>query len=334
MCVPWIRGWVMSPIRVIAVLVLLGIGGCAQAKMAEPGSAGTTTTLPVSPGKLKATFLGVSTVLFDDGETAILTDGFFSRPGPLKLLFGRIEPDRKVVAAHVDRAGIRKLAAVIVNHSHYDHAMDAPEVARLTGAKLVGSASTANVGRGWGLPEDQIQVAKPGEAMRFGQFEIRMLRSDHAPSGVSPPGEITTPLRPPVSARDYLEGGSHSVVINHAGRTMVMNASAGFIAGKLKDVRADVVFLGIGMLSRQDPAYQEDYWREVVTTVGARRVIVVHWDNFTVPLDQPMVQMPSLIDDVDATMRFLTEHGEKDHVDVRLPVAWQPFDPFADLPPR
>ena len=36
-----------------------------------------------------ATFLGVSTVLLSDGETAILTDGFFTRPGPaLSLLLG------------------------------------------------------------------------------------------------------------------------------------------------------------------------------------------------------------------------------------------------------
>jgi len=31
------------------------------------------------PG-LRVMFLGVSTLLFDDGDTAILTDGFFTRP--------------------------------------------------------------------------------------------------------------------------------------------------------------------------------------------------------------------------------------------------------------
>ena len=56
------------------------------------------------------------------------------------------------------------VAAVIPLHAHYDHAMDAPEVARRTGALLLGSESSANVARGWGLPERQIQVAKLGQA--------------------------------------------------------------------------------------------------------------------------------------------------------------------------
>ncbi|MGI9126558.1 MAG: MBL fold metallo-hydrolase, partial [Mycobacterium sp.] len=34
---------------------------------------------------LSCTWLGVSTVLVDDGECALLTDGFFSRPGLLDV---------------------------------------------------------------------------------------------------------------------------------------------------------------------------------------------------------------------------------------------------------
>ena len=37
------------------------------------------------PG-LRVMFLGVSTLLLDDGETAILTDGFFTRPNSRQLL--------------------------------------------------------------------------------------------------------------------------------------------------------------------------------------------------------------------------------------------------------
>ena len=34
---------------------------------------------------LRVTFLGVSTLLFDDGSTAILLDGFFTRPNSRQL---------------------------------------------------------------------------------------------------------------------------------------------------------------------------------------------------------------------------------------------------------
>ncbi|MFN7156936.1 MAG: MBL fold metallo-hydrolase [Acidovorax sp.] len=138
------------------------------------------------PAPLKVTFLGVSTVLLDDGETALLTDGFFSRPGKLQTFLGKVEPDLQAIAQGLERAGLTgktgRLAAVIPVHSHYDHAMDAPEVARRTGALLLGSPSTANVGRGAGLPEAQIHTAKLGEPLRFGRFTATLY-----PAGMRPP---------------------------------------------------------------------------------------------------------------------------------------------------
>ncbi|MGQ3073165.1 MAG: MBL fold metallo-hydrolase [Ferrovibrionaceae bacterium] len=330
----------MSPIRLVAVLALLLLailGWFAYRLTSAPDLAAYVDRqmppAPASPGRVSATFLGVTTVLFDDGETAILTDGFFSRPGPLKLLT-KVEPAREVIAAHLHHAGITKLAAVIVSHSNYDHVMDAPEIARVTGATLIGSESTANVGRGWGLPENQIYVPKPGEVMRFGQFQVRLLPSAHVPGGRWAIGEIKSPLHPPAAVSDYRDGGTYALVIGHGGRTMVVNASAGFMPGALKDVRADVVFLGIGTLGRESSDYQENYWREVVAAIQARRVIPVHWDNFTIPLDRPMVPLPRQFDDLDVTMAFLTRHGARDNVDIRLPVVWQPFDPFIGLAPR
>jgi L-ascorbate metabolism protein UlaG (beta-lactamase superfamily) len=128
--------------------------------------------LPPAPAKfdgLRVTFLGVSSLLLDDGQTAVLTDGFFTRPPGRVVFFGRIAPDPDLVARSLERAGISKLAAVIALHSHYDQVLDSPEVARRTGAILVGSASTANVGRGWGLPEDRLHIVRDGELLQFGR---------------------------------------------------------------------------------------------------------------------------------------------------------------------
>ena len=41
---------------------------------------------------VSVTFLGVATLLVSDGETALLTDGFFSRPPKTSVFFGRIAP--------------------------------------------------------------------------------------------------------------------------------------------------------------------------------------------------------------------------------------------------
>lgn len=280
---------------------------------------------------LRVTFLGVSTLLFDDGETAVLLDGFFTRPNSRQLFLEKISPDRTIIASSLRRAGITRLAAVIVNHSHYDHAMDAPEVALQTGALLVGSESTANVGRGWNLPETRIAARRPGDIMTFGRFTVTLLQSQHVPSPFTG-GEIIAPLVPPVRASAYLEGASFAVLIEHAGRRLLVNASAGFVPGALAGRRADVVFLGIGQLGKQSPAYMAAYWREMVTASGARRVIPIHWDDFTRPIDEPLRPIPVLLDDMNLSMKFLIAEGEKSGVEVRLPDAWTVFDPLDRLP--
>jgi L-ascorbate metabolism protein UlaG (beta-lactamase superfamily) len=40
----------------------------------------------VPPGQVRAVYLGVSTILFDDGRAGIVTDGFFSRPGLARVI--------------------------------------------------------------------------------------------------------------------------------------------------------------------------------------------------------------------------------------------------------
>ena len=127
-------------------------------------------TATPAAGEIRVTFLGVSTLLIDDGETALMTDGFFSRPDKKSALLGSIVPDVAVIATSLERAGVQRLAAVIVGHSHYDHSMDAPEVAKRTGALVIGSESTANVARGWGLPADRIRVVVDGQSFASAAF--------------------------------------------------------------------------------------------------------------------------------------------------------------------
>jgi L-ascorbate metabolism protein UlaG (beta-lactamase superfamily) len=269
--------------------------------------------LPAAPpgaGGLRATFLGVSTLLVSDGETQLMTDGFFSRPGLLRTALGRVAPDLPRIEEALARAGVERLAAVIPVHSHYDHAMDSPEVARLTGALLLGSESTANIGRGAGLPEASIAVAQPGVARRFGAFRVTLVPSRHVNFGInqrSLGGEIREPLVPPARVSAYAEGVTWSVHIGHPRGNLLVQGSAGFVEGALRDTRADVVFLGVGGLDRLDAAYRERYLAEVVEATGARLVIPVHYDDFTRPLREPLALMPSALGDFPGLMRDLRE---------------------------
>ena len=298
----------------------------------QPFEAYADRMLPPAPGGSSAgvlvTFLGVTTLLIDDGKAAIMTDGFFTRPGLFKIVRSKVASDEELVRASLDRGGVSSLAAVIPLHSHYDHALDSPVVARMTGALLVGSESTANIGRGYGLADERIRVVDPPATLVFGSLRASFVASAHAPQSLYP-GTIDAPLVPPARVSEYHEGTCYSLFVEHAGRTMLVHASAGFIAGALRGRKADVVYLGVGTLGKMDTQYREDYWREVVIATGARRVIVIHWDDFWRPLSEPLRPGPRLMDDFDATMQFLAEKSVASGVDVRIPTAWAASDPFA-----
>ncbi|MDP2774568.1 MAG: hypothetical protein Q8O61_13525, partial [Nocardioides sp.] len=119
--------------------------------------------VPPAQGDFAVTFLGVASLLLSDGRSAVMTDGFFSRPPLRTVALGRLSPDLTRIDSALTRAGIEKLEAVLPVHTHYDHALDSAVVAERTGAVLVGGESTANVGRGQGLAEERIRVATPGE---------------------------------------------------------------------------------------------------------------------------------------------------------------------------
>ena len=305
--------------------VLLGCSGEVQtpleryrAYVAQPGS---------EPGAVHARFLGTATLLLDDGETAVMTDGFFSRPpfefGAEGALETIVAPDVALVEQWLARLGIERLAAVMTVHSHYDHAMDTPVVAERTGATVLGSRSTANIARGWGLAEDRIVEVQSGEPYRFGAFTIKFLASSHAQLGGSTPmpGEVSEPLVPPAPIRAYREGGSYSILIEHTRGTALVQGSAGYVDGALEGVDADVVFLGIGGLGGFDADYRASYWRHTVEAVNAGRVLPIHWDDFTIPLAAKLVPAEGF----EAAMDFAIARSLSAGILLQLPPALEPI---------
>ena len=130
------------------------------------------------------TWLGVSTLLFDDGETQLLIDGFFSRPSLADSVFDRpVENDAAVINYAMNEFRIRRLAAIIPVHSHFDHAMDVGAIANRSKASVLGTESTAQIARGAGVPDDQIIVATPDSSHQFGEFTVTLIEAPHAPIG-------------------------------------------------------------------------------------------------------------------------------------------------------
>lgn len=286
---------------------------------------------PPGPDDLRVTFLGVSTLVITDGETTLVTDGFFTRPGFARMMCTKVRPDEAIIDACLQRVGLASADAVLVAHSHYDHAMDSPVVADRTGAVLVGSASTLQIGRGYGLPERQLLAVEAGEPIRFGRFSVTMLLSEHAPNAHYP-GLISRPIEPPARIMDYRMAECYSMLITHdrpVGQPfrILVHASAGFVPGVLRGMRADTAYLGIGTLGKQPPAFLSDYWDETVVATGARAVVPIHWDDFTKPLSEPLVPFPYIADNLDVSWRFLRDKCDGAGISLRMPRAWVPTDP-------
>ena len=237
------------------------------------------------------------------------------RPGLPRMLLRRIGPDHRLIADCLARVGLGTLSAVLCAHSHYDHALDSPVIAERYGAVLVGSESTATIGRGYGLPDDRIRVVSDGETLRFGAFDVTMVHSVHSP-GDAFPGEVTAAFSPPARASAWRTGTAYSIFFDHPAGSVLVHASANYLPGKLADRRADVVYLGIGGLGKQTPQFRIDYWNEVVLATGARRVIPVHWDDFWRPLRSPLRPQRYLFDRIDVAMQFLMAQGSRDGVEI------------------
>ena len=295
---------------------------------------------------IRVTFLGVSTLHVTDGVTSLLTDGFFSRPRLARVVAWRIAPRAALIAAALGNARIDRLDAVLPVHTHYDHALDSGFVAGQTRAVLVGGSSAATIGRGAGLPRDRIHHVVPREPIRFGSFSVTHVLSAHCPPDRYP-GAIEDPVHPPARASAYRCGEAWSIIIRHTPRdstsptghlpgpdptrSLLIQGSAGYVPGALAGHKAEVAYLGVGQLGLQSASYIRDYWQQTVRTVGARRVVLIHWDDFFRPLDEPLQALPYAGDDLDVTLRLLGRFAERDGVELLMPRVWVPEDPWSRL---
>jgi L-ascorbate metabolism protein UlaG (beta-lactamase superfamily) len=241
--------------------------------------------------RLRIRWLGTAGHVIETATTTVLVDPFLTRP-PLTRLLGRLRPDENAIAARLPA----RVDAVLCGHSHYDHLLDAPTIARTTGARLCGSASTCAFGRAAGVPEAQLQLVPP-EGARFtvGDVDVRYVPSRHGRiflGRVPFPGDAHEPVTLPARAWHYRMGGAFGILMRAHNITVYHNGSADLVDAELATVdgaRADVLLVGLAG-RRATPRYLERLFYALAPKV----VVPTHHDSFFAPLDGGVRLLPGI----------------------------------------
>ena len=341
----FIKKWIL-PSLIVVILVLAALisyvlqpSGTLKEFDAWLPSEQTVQAHPDSLNTLlRVHYFGTSTLLFDDGETQILIDGFFSRPSLSKVIFGKINSSPTVIQNMIQRYQLTRNQAIFVSHSHYDHALDISELAKqLPHTRIVGTQSSLNIARGNKIAESQLRLVKPFESLQLGAFKVTPIPSQHTPATAVNNDlgeEIKTPLTLPARYNAFKEGGSFDYLIEHLGYKILVKASTGAIDQQLKDIQVDTLFLGIAQLSKQPKSYQEQYLQNSLGLTQPKRVIPIHWDNFFKGLDQPFEFLPRIADNSPESLRIFIQAAEKQGSQVTLltqPDAYYFGDDFKPL---
>jgi L-ascorbate metabolism protein UlaG (beta-lactamase superfamily) len=258
-------------------------------------------------GQVTLTYLGTAGWQISDGTTVILIDPYLSRilvppPGPGSASLGRVsgdtrpehgwndivEPDVATIDAHVPRADF-----VFVTHTHIDHVMDVPHIALKTHATVIGTESTENVMRAYGVPEEQLITVRGGEDYEFGKFSAKIIPSIHSPlahkhyfSSDKTPAGMKAPL---TLGQMHPEGGTLAYLIRIGGHQILAFGGNNYIEREIDGLRPDVVL--VGAAGSRKEIY--DYTGRLMRDLGFPALVLpTHWDNFMAPYsasEQPAI---------------------------------------------
>jgi L-ascorbate metabolism protein UlaG (beta-lactamase superfamily) len=250
------------------------------------------------PGEsVNITYQGTNSILIGDGSTQWLLDPHFTRPSKRDLL-KRLIPDVAAIEAVLAGAGPGDLRAVILSHTHYDHALDAAETCRLTGATLIGSQSASFLAAGANLPPSQARVVHDGDCLSLGDFQLTFLVSRHIllsrlfnlVSGMH--RKIESPVVPPAYFWQYKEGTVFTLFVRHPAKSFLISSSAGFFDHNPPGLQVDFCVLSLGGLMLKRKSYIRQYIQQMAVETGAKRIYLSHWDDFTIPSSSVLRCMP------------------------------------------
>lgn len=245
--------------------------------------------------------LGAAGWQITHGRTVVLLDPYLSRlrisgrpfgtattpplAGDTRRVFGPDDdllPDTAAIDAHITRADF-----ILLSHSHFNHTLDMPYIARKTGAMVVGTESTANLARAGGVADAQLLTVRGGEDYAFGALSLKVIPSLHSAVNAKryfDPRVLPRDFRGPRRMTNDIEGGTLAYLLRLAGHQILLFGSMNYIEREVDGLRPDVA-----LIAAARPRLEiHEYTRRLLRALGfPPLVIATHWDEQSFPYGAP-----------------------------------------------
>jgi L-ascorbate metabolism protein UlaG (beta-lactamase superfamily) len=240
--------------------------------------------LPLPPG-LEIEWLGTAGYRLIYSGQALLIDPYLTRV-PLKAL-PRREPALADPALHRRYLGDSgEVVGILVGHTHFDHAIDVPELARSHETVAYGSDSLMRLMGLYGLGDRAVEV-EPHVPYELGPFTVRFIPSLHSKLllGYKVPmdGALSCDHLDRLSPTAYRCGAVYGLHIEVAGTTLYHQGSANLIDDQVPTGGVDIFLAGIAGRS-----FTDNYWARILRRLDPQIVVANHYDDFFRPLSAPM----------------------------------------------
>jgi L-ascorbate metabolism protein UlaG (beta-lactamase superfamily) len=263
--------------------------------------------LPLGHG-LELEWLGTAGYRLTVDNQTLLIDPYLTRV-PLSAVFKRAptRADRALHDRFLGAAG--NVVGILVGHTHFDHAIDVPDLSRSLDTKAFGSSSLVQLMALQGLRERAVEV-QPHRAYELGPFTVRFVPSLHSKLllGYKVPfdGALTCDHLDELSPSAYRCGPVYGIEIRAAGTSLYHQGSANLIDDEVPTGGVDIFLAGIAGRS-----FTENYWRRILPRLDPAVIVANHYDDFFRPLAAPLgfstnVNLASVPDEILAVTRSAT----------------------------
>jgi L-ascorbate metabolism protein UlaG (beta-lactamase superfamily) len=200
-------------------------------------------------------------------------------------------------------------SAILVGHTHFDHAMDTPVIARELGCPAYGSASLVRLMALHGLADRAVEVA-PHRRHEVGPFRFHFVPSRHSKLalGLWTPadGELSCEHLDELTPRAYRCGQVWGICVEVAGVRFYHQGSCDLVDDELRDRGVDYLLAGIA-----GRRFTARYVERLLRGLEPRVIVPHHWDDFFRPLDAPLglslnVNVDGFVGEVAAVSRDFT----------------------------